>query len=495
MRARLLAGFLAFAAIVGAALEIPLGFSLEARDQASAVSLVEQGASSLGLVLSAELENGGNAGKVARQYGVSTGSVVIVASGKDVLVEVGPDASEELSEPGVVWFERAARHGKVAGGIPARDGDDSLLYAAIPLESIARLPSGAHPVLLVASPSTALSERVRRDWLLLVGFGLAMVAVALLAGMLLARSLTRPLSLIEAAVGALGDGDLECRAPAGAGPAELRELASSVNAMAARIAELLSAQRAFVADASHQLRSPLTALRLRLENLGRARGLFGDPALVAMSAEIERLSRVVDGLLMLARAEGVRPERSSLDVAAVVEERARSWEAFAAEQGVTLEVRHGANPAGPARPLPALPAPFGGSRLARSGSEEGSAGAVQGCMAIAVPGSLEQILDNLLANAFEAAPSGTTVQLLVCRVGESIEIHVVDHGPGMSATERARASQRFWRSERAAPGGSGLGLAIVEQLARASGGTVGLGESEGGGLDAVVRLRAAKKVC
>ena len=108
--------------------------------------------------------------------------------------------------------------------------------------------------------------------------------------------------------------------------------------------------------------------------------------------------------------------------------------------------------------------------------------------ALACPGYLEQVLDNLLANALDATPEGGSVSLGSERVGDDIQIHVVDTGPGMSAANRARAFDRFWRPEGASHEGTGLGLAIVAQLVRVSGGSAWLEAAEGGGVDAVVRL-------
>jgi signal transduction histidine kinase len=105
---------------------------------------------------------------------------------------------------------------------------------------------------------------------------------------------------------------------------------------------------------------------------------------------------------------------------------------------------------------------------------------------------LAQILDNYLANALEVAPSGSTIAVHVERNGNHVAVHVVDQGPGLSAEDRARAFDRFWRSSGASPGrGSGLGLAIVRQLAEASGGSAALEAAPGGGTDALVVLPIA----
>ncbi len=290
-----------------------------------------------------------------------------------------------------------------------------------------------------------------------------MLAVATTLGALLSRSLTRPLEAIEAAVAAVGAGRLSERAPIGRGPAELTALGETVNDMADRLEELVHTQRAFLADASHQLRTPLTALRLRLESLEDTLDPEQQADLTPALAEADRLTRIVDGLLTLARAEGgVRPTREAVDIAIALRERANAWSALAEERQVSLRCE---SPAAVTTHAPTL-------------------------RALACPGHLEQVLDNLLANALDATPAAGSVSLQAVRVGDAIEVHVIDDGPGMSSADRTRAFDRFWRREGAPHGGTGLGLAIVAQLARMSGGTARLDASPSGGIDAVVRLDA-----
>jgi signal transduction histidine kinase len=113
-----------------------------------------------------------------------------------------------------------------------------------------------------------------------------------------------------------------------------------------------------------------------------------------------------------------------------------------------------------------------------------------GTAVLATPGSLEQVLDNLISNAARAMPGGGRVTLTAAGAGGVVELHVRDTGPGMTADQRARALDRFWRASSAGTG-TGLGLAIVNRLVAADGGTVELREAEGGGLDVVVRLPAS----
>ncbi|HKH88897.1 MAG TPA: HAMP domain-containing sensor histidine kinase, partial [Acidimicrobiales bacterium] len=398
------------------------------------------------------------------------GAVVAVVSAGHVEAAAGSGAVEELSDSRTKAIIKSAAAGRTSGEEGSKDPDDSFLYVALPVAtstSAATSASSSRPasdvVLLLAESATPLNARIRSHWINLALFGAGALVVATALGALVARSLTRPLEGIEAAVAAVGAGRLSERAPLGRGPAELKALAQTVNEMADRLEELVHTQRAFLADASHQLRTPLTALRLRLENLEDALDLEQRADLVPALAETDRLSRIVDGLLTLARTEGVRPAREPVDVESALRDRTDAWSALAEERQVTLT---SASP------------PSGGSKRSA-------------LTALACPGHLEQVLDNLLANALEATPAGGRVSLAATRVGDGIEIHVVDDGPGMSAADRARAFDRFWRREGAPHGGTGLGLAIVAQLARMSGGTAWLNVSPTGGIDAVVRLEAS----
>ena len=205
--------------------------------------------------------------------------------------------------------------------------------------------------------------------------------------------------------------------------------------------------------ARHQLRTPLTALRLRLENLAREEGTRSDelePAIV----EVERLSSLVDGLLTLARADRATSEPVALDVGASIAERVEAWSALASEQAVRLSAQVEGRP-----------------------------------FASVTAGRIEQVLDNLLANALEVSPAGSSVDVAAARSGAWVEITVRDRGPGMTAGEIGRAFDRFWRRG-GGDGGFGLGLTIVDRLVRADGGEVALRPRPDGGLEAIVRLQS-----
>jgi signal transduction histidine kinase len=307
----------------------------------------------------------------------------------------------------------------------------------------------------ITYPLSTVNARITRYWLLLAAIGATVLVAAALVGIALARFVVLPLRGLEDAAAAVGRGDLDARAPEQAGPPEVRSLAAVFNETVAKLEQLLRSQGEFVADASHELRTPLTALRLRLESLERAEGEDRRRDLDAALREVDRLSQTVNGLLALARADAGAAPAERIDAGTVVRERVETWQALADERGVALVAD--ANGTAPVR---------------------------------AAATRLTQVLDNLVANALDHAPDGTTVTVAI-RPGDAwIELHVTDEGPGLTPEQRARAFDRFWRAG-SGHGGSGLGLAIVRRLVEADEGRVELADAPGGGLDAVVRLRKA----
>ena len=287
---------------------------------------------------------------------------------------------------------------------------------------------------------------------MLAGIALLALAVATVAATSFAAFVVRPLRRLERAADAVGRGDLSVRAREDEGPPEVRSLARVFNETVARLEQLVRSREEFVADASHQLRTPLTALRLRLENLARDVIPSAQPELAGASAEVERLAGLVDGLLALARADQAGSAGETVDLVEVARERVDAWSALAAERGLRLA------------------AAMDGFATANASADR-----------------LRQVVDNLLENAFEVSPEGAAVTVIVRRGDGWAELRVRDEGPGMSAEDRARAFDRFWRGRSGE--GSGLGLAIVRRLVEADGGTVDLVDAPARGLEAVVRLR------
>jgi signal transduction histidine kinase len=280
--------------------------------------------------------------------------------------------------------------------------------------------------------------------------------LAFFFGIVISGSLVRPRRRIGRDVEAVGNGELDVRVDETTGPNELRALARVINATSARLITLLESQRAFVEDASHQLRTPLTSLQLHLENLQVAESVSNENDLNNVLAEMNRLSRLVDSLLALARNESKTPGLVAVDVRELVAERAEVWRALAAEMDLEIVI----DAPGELR-------------------------------ALAVEDVLEQVLDNLLSNAFDATPAGGRVKIESFAADNHIEIHVIDNGPGLSPAEREMALRRFWRGRENQSEGTGLGLSIVAQLVQLSSGSIELREAKGGGLDAAITLRRA----
>jgi signal transduction histidine kinase len=312
---------------------------------------------------------------------------------------------------------------------------------------------GSVGTVVLARPTSAVDREAGVLWAVIaIVAATGLVAGALIA-VALARWVSRPLSQLEAAAQALGDGELSARSPADGGPAEIRRLAANFNLMAARLEGLVRGHQATMADVSHQLRTPLAALRLRLELLAEDSDEPAATELAGAQEEIARLSRMVNGLLAIARAENIDTPQVDLPVDQVIRTRVAAWRPAADERAVTLRAD-----LAPAR-----------ARIAE--------------------GHLEQILDNLIANALDALPAGGVIHITAAAAGSMIRIVVADDGPGMSRQQQQMAFRRFATSN---GGGAGLGLAIVDRLTVASGGTASLSDTPGGGLTVTIELPRAR---
>jgi signal transduction histidine kinase len=455
MTRRLLLSYLSITAFVLLIIEVPLGVTFARAERDRLVAAVERDATVLATLVEDSLEAGATSGldPVASGYQDRTGGRVVVVDRRGVTVAdsdpPAPGRRDLSSRPEIA---AALRGQHTAGSRSSTTLGSAFLYVAVPVASQGRV----YGAVRITYPTSTVDARVRRVWFALAGVAALVLGVVALVGLALARSTTRPIWSLEQATTAVAHGQLEARASTDRGPPEVRRLAAAFNDMAARLGRLLDSQRAFVADASHQLRTPLTALRLRLENLEAAMPPAAAGDLRAAVTETGRLARLVDGLLTLARAEASPGRREVVDLAAVVADRQAAWAPLAAEQDVELTIQ-----------------------------------ADSAAHVWAVPGALEQVLDNLLANALRVAPAASRVELAIRQAGGWVELHVTDHGPGMPAEQRQRAFDRFWRGPDTDREGTGLGLAIVRQLLEASGGIAELRPDRNGGLDAVAHLRPA----
>ncbi len=397
-------------------------------------------------------------------YAANEGGYVVVVNADGVLVESTDETDEigrQFANSNRPEFAIALAGEPNSGSRSSVDAGGDIVYVAVPVRSGPDVVGAVR----ITFPADVIDQRANEKVRGLVLVGLISMLAAALAAIVIANTISSPLRRLRRSTEHLAAGDFTQRAAEDEGPPEVRSLARSFNTMTQRIATLVSTQRAFVGDASHQLRTPLTALRLQLE---RAASMMDkDPTgarerLEAASEETERLQRLVEGLLMIARSDGSRPDLERVDVSALVRERADVWGPFAEERGIKLDI--------------ACP---------------------DGLTAMAVPNALEQIIDNYLDNAMSVASAGDTIGVSASRRhdvlnSQLISVYVTDEGPGMAPEHLARAFDRFWRAPNAAHGGSGIGLAVAHHLADLSGGSVELrNRTDRSGLIASVELSAA----
>jgi len=290
-----------------------------------------------------------------------------------------------------------------------------------------------------------MHQGVVRTWLLLGGASLAVLALTVVIADRLARSLVRPLDGVARAADRLAAGDLSARADL-AGPAEVRRLGAGLNRLARRIGELLAYERETIADVSHRLRTPMTALRIDAESLrDRAER-------TQLLSDLDKLESTVDEVIRAAR----RPPRIGLvtcDAAAVVAERTAFWRPLAedTDRSMTVELADGEVPV-------------------RVTSDD-----------------LRTCMDILLENVFAHTPDGSALAIrLSRRAAGGAWLVVADGGPGFGnadPTERGSSSG----------GSTGLGLNIVRRIAEASGGSLTIGRSVSGGGSVTVGLGAATR--
>jgi signal transduction histidine kinase len=337
-----------------------------------------------------------------------------------------------------------------------RDGGDSVteaqnrLWVAVAVGASDGSPAG---VVVLSRSTSELDERLRVLWAVLAAIAATGLVAGAIAAAWVGRWAGRPLSALDAAAQRLGSGALDTRSAARHGPPEVRRLAATFNTMAGRLEALVHGNRAMMADVSHQLRTPLAALRLRLDLLAADADEATAAELAGAQGEIARLSRLVDGLLAVARAESAVTEPVPVAVAEVVRDRVAAWSPVAEEREVSLTAS--------------------GAAQVRASLGEGH---------------LEQILDNLIANALDAVPAGGQIRVTAQAGGPGAQVVVADNGPGMSRPQQEAAFRRFASNT---SGGTGLGLAIVHRLVTANGGSATLSDTTGGGLTVTLGLPAA----
>jgi signal transduction histidine kinase len=301
------------------------------------------------------------------------------------------------------------------------------------LVAVQGLPAGT-AVIKTFVPESELRRGVTRAWLLLglVGLGLLVLSVAVADQ--LARSLVRPLTAVARVSDRLATGDLSARAPT-AGPPEVRRVGAGLNRLAVRIGELLARERETVADLSHRLRTPLTALRIDAESLADTTGR------AQVLSDISAVEHTVSEIITEARRPTAAGPGGSCEAGHVVWQRTAFWRPLAEDTDRTLTVQ-----------------------------------LADGPILVGVAGEdLAACTDILLENVFAHTPEGVSCAVrLGRRAGGGARLVVADAGPGFSEADLAQRG-------RSTAGSTGLGLDIARRIAESSGGTLTIGRSASGG--------------
>ncbi|MFF1416395.1 sensor histidine kinase [Streptomyces sp. NPDC058280] len=301
-------------------------------------------------------------------------------------------------------------------------------------------------VVVTDSPTGQMRSRILEGWLLIAVGEAGAMLLAVAAAFRLTGWVLRPVRVLDAATHDIATGRMKSRVAAAGGPPELRRLASAFNEMADNVEDVLEQQRAFVADASHQLRNPLAALLLRIELLALELP-DGNAEIASVRTEGRRLAQVLDDLLDLALAEHTAADLRLTDIGELAAERVAAWRAVAEGKGVRLTEHRAA------------------------------------VTAWADPIALSSALDAVIDNALKFTPAGEEVVVTVGRNGSTSMVVINDGGPGLTDDEIARIGDRFWRSNRHQNiKGSGLGLSISRALLAAGGGSITYAHGEPRGL-------------
>jgi signal transduction histidine kinase len=454
LRTRLLLALGYLVVLVTIAFAVPLALNLRDRTREEVRS---EARSQIGVLAAGSAEavadrNLADLGVLARVSARSArGRIVIVDRDGRVLAD-----SERAAVPGALYATAArpelltALRDRRRVQIERRSttlGEDLLVSA----EPIFRRGDVIGGVRLTQSVQ-AVNDAVNNTMLGIFAVGLAVLLAALGVAFLLARGIAKPITRLEEAAQQVAGGDLDARA-AVEGTNEQRSLARSFNAMTDRLGRTVQAQREFAADASHQLRTPLTGLRLRLEEARLAEDREAlEHELDAGLRELDRIADTVDELLVLSRTGERDTPGEVLDPAELAETAAQRWRPTAASQ--ELELRVEAN---------------GSTRRVWCARAD-----------------IERALDAVIENAILYGAGGRTVTIRA--VGSAIE--VLDEGIGLAYGEENEIFERFHRGSagRTGPAGTGLGLPIARELMRCWHGDAELDNRPEGGARATLRL-------
>ena len=448
MTRRLVTALLGFTTVVLLLSVVPLGIATSARDRSDYAASTRAIAGSLATLAEESFDDSRK--PLEEQRLASAAGPGASAEVLDLLGRTRVRTGAALAFP--TSLVATAKNGETTS---VNSNDHVIAAAPVVADGVVR------GVVIASRPDEAVESRITRLWLALGGVAALTLLLSVAIAVATAQWVARPLRRLQSTALQWSDGSLHERADPSGGPPEIRATASALNVMAARLDTLVHGSRAVVADVSHQLRTPLAAMRLRLELVradltSEGRVSSADDDLSVALGELDRLSRLVDGLLVVARAESAQSRPQPVHVIEIVQERRHAWQPVAEERGVQL----------------AVDAPE------------------DDVIASTTPGQLEQVLDNLLDNSLEAMTAGGHIDVRISRDRDTVSVAVCDDGPGMSDEQQQAAFHRFVTGRTGT--GTGLGLAVVHRLVTADGGTVHLESSLGGGTTVIVRLPLAR---
>lgn len=438
------------------ALAVPLSLSLAQRRTAVLVAERDRQLSALADA-AATVDSPVLQGLLDRYYGVYGEGVVAIDADGRVLASRGLAPTD----PGVA---SAADHAVV--NAPAAPQSRIWPWSRRQMLTTAGIRKDGELVgaVVTAVDTSAAARNVAIGWVWVAAGCLALLALGLLVARALTRWVLRPVDGLERAVAAMTEGVSGPPAHV-AGPPELRHFTAAFNTMAQVVRSSLEHQRRLVADASHQLRNPLAAVRLRADTLEDCVTEGGQSTYRSMTAELDRLEHLLQQLLRLARAEeasssrkiGMSADDAHTAVAEVIRERTSFWQPVAVSNDQCLRCDAGS-------PGPVV-------RVSRH--------------------DVEQLIDVAVDNALHYAGPGATITVEVMSDGPSADLVVSDDGPGLPDADLAKALTRFWRGARDTAG-TGLGLAIASEIVAGHGGDLRLEPAPEGGLLVRYRLPVAE---
>jgi signal transduction histidine kinase len=439
LRTRLLLALAYVLLLAIVALEVPLALNLRDRVNAEVRSQALNQAEIAAATASGQLDDAAELRRIVGTVATSSRGRVVITDAQGVLVADSDGPAQLGNDYGNRPEIAAALRGRRFQAQRRSDTlDEEILATATPVLSAGETEGAVR----ITQSVEAVRRATRTSILGLVAVGGLVLLLGLGAGALIARQIARPLRRLDSAAARLGEGDLSTRVPV-EGTTEQQGLARTFNEMGDRVERLVAGQREFVADASHQLRTPLAGLQLRLEE-ARA---TGDPEEIdAALREVDRLSAMVSELLLLSQAGEVDAPAEEIDLGAAARAAAARFD-------------------GRVKSLAGAPTP----------------------PVHAAPADVERTLDTLIENALNYGRGEVTI---VARPGA---IDILDEGPGIDPDELEAVFERFHRGRagRAGGPGTGLGLPIARELMRRWGGDVTLANREGGGAVATISFDRA----